>query len=108
MKPVFLKGIAIAFITTLVVCGYSKASGIKSLAAVPDTLYKNDTVSVTDKEVDSELDRRIAYFASIFGSIEKVEEYYGKPVAQLKKDFRNDVKKELIAAKTKSLNTGTK
>jgi peptidyl-prolyl cis-trans isomerase SurA len=64
----------------------------------------NKHVSVSAKEVDDELDHRIDYFAGIFGSREKVEEYYGKSIKQLKNDFRADVEKQLLDEKMKQKN----
>jgi peptidyl-prolyl cis-trans isomerase SurA len=61
-----------------------------------------DSVVSNPDEVDAELDRRIKYFISIFGSREKLEEYYGKSVLQLKDDFRDDISKQLVADKMRS------
>jgi hypothetical protein len=105
MKTILLKGVAILCMATLVFCGCNKESGAASSAIPRDNV---NTVTVTAQEVDAELDRRINYFASVFGSKEKVEEYYGKPIAQLKKDFRGDVEKQLIADKMKKLNPAFK
>jgi|GEM_PF-3337314 hypothetical protein len=105
MKTMLLKGVAIACIATLILCGCNKESGAASSAMPRNNV---NAVTVTAQEVDAELDRRINYFASVFGSTEKVEEYYGKPIAQLKKDFRGDVEKQLIADKMKKLNPASK
>ncbi len=105
MKTMFLKGVAIVCIAAFMLCGCNKGSG----AASSDMPQNNaNAVTVTPQEVDAELDRRIHYFDSIFGSKEKLEEYYGKPIAQLKKDFRGDVEKQLIADKMKKLNPASK
>lgn len=58
-----------------------------------------DSVTASPEEVESELDRRIKYFISIFGSKEKLEEYYGKTILELKDDFRDDIEKQLVADK---------
>jgi peptidyl-prolyl cis-trans isomerase SurA len=42
-----------------------------------------DSVIVDDKRVDSELDRRMQYYETQFGSREKIEQAYGKSVEQL-------------------------
>lgn len=60
-----------------------------------------DSVTVTPDEVEAELDRRIKYFISIFGSKDKLEEYYGKSVLELKDDFKDDIEKQLITDKMK-------
>ncbi len=61
-----------------------------------------DSVVASPDEVEVELDRRIKYFISIFGSAEKLEEYYGKSVLELKDDFREDIEKQLVADKVKA------
>jgi hypothetical protein len=110
MKTNLLTRIAIVCITTMLLCGYTKETNAQSPGSTPAPQSNKDTntVTVTAREVDAELDRRIHYFDSIFGSVAKVEEYYGKSIAQLKKDFRGEVEMELIAAKKKSLNPGSK
>jgi peptidyl-prolyl cis-trans isomerase SurA len=60
-----------------------------------------DSVTASPEEVEAELDRRIKYFISIFGNKEKLEEYYGKSVLELKDDFRDDIQKQLITDKMK-------
>lgn len=60
-----------------------------------------DSVTTTPEEVEAELDRRIKYFISIFGSKDKLEEYYGKSVLELKDDFKDDIEKQLVTDKMK-------
>lgn len=62
---------------------------------------KIDSVTVTTDEVEGELDRRIKYFISVFGSREKLEEYYGKSIMELKDDFKEDIEKQLLSDKVK-------
>ena len=61
-----------------------------------------DSVTASTEEVDAELDRRIKYFISVFGSKEKLEEYYGKSIIELKDDFKDDIEKQLVSDKMKS------
>lgn len=56
-----------------------------------------DSIQVTTDEVDSELNRRIEYFISMFGSSEKLEEYYGKSLFDLKEEFRDDIYQQLLS-----------
>ncbi len=58
-----------------------------------------DSVTTSPEEIESELDRRIKYFISVFGSKEKLEEYYGKSILELKDDFKDDIEKQLISDK---------
>lgn len=55
-----------------------------------------DSVEVTDAQVESELDRRLRYFISQFGSQEKFEEFYEKSVVEFKEEFREQVKEQLM------------
>jgi peptidyl-prolyl cis-trans isomerase SurA len=58
-----------------------------------------DSITVTDAEVDTELDRRMAYFIHQFGSEEKLEKFYGKRTNVLKDELRSDVQEQLLADK---------
>ncbi|MBL0309067.1 MAG: peptidylprolyl isomerase [Bacteroidetes bacterium] len=62
---------------------------------------KLDSITVSPEEVAGELDRRIKYFISVFGSSDKLEEYYGKSILELKDDFKEDIEKQLISDKMK-------
>jgi peptidyl-prolyl cis-trans isomerase SurA len=55
-----------------------------------------DSVTVTDQRVNSELDRRMAYFVQQIGSEKKLEELYNKPVRALKEDLRSQVRDQLV------------
>lgn len=60
---------------------------------------QKDSVEVTDDEVESNIDNRIRYFESMFGSQEKMEEFYGKSVQEIKEEFREEVKNMLLVDK---------
>ncbi|MBK7441795.1 MAG: peptidylprolyl isomerase [Chitinophagales bacterium] len=55
-----------------------------------------DSIEVTDDEVESNIENRIRYFISLFGSQEKMEEFYGKSVQEIKEEFRDDVRNLLL------------
>jgi peptidyl-prolyl cis-trans isomerase SurA len=55
-----------------------------------------DSVVVEEAQVNGELDRRIRYFASQLGGEKKLEEFYGKSVAEIKADFRKQVEEQLL------------
>lgn len=57
---------------------------------------KDDTITVSDQRVEQELDNRIQTFIQQLGSAERVEEYFGKPVSRIKREYRDDIKKQLI------------
>ncbi|WP_235998415.1 peptidylprolyl isomerase [Hymenobacter sp. BT559] len=55
-----------------------------------------DSVTVTDQRVNSELDRRMAYFVQQIGSEKKLEELYNKSIRALKEDLRTQVRDQLV------------
>ena len=61
-----------------------------------------DSVKVTDKQVDSELDRRLRYFISQIGSKEKLEEYFKKSILEIKEDMREKIRDYLLIQNVQS------
>jgi len=55
-----------------------------------------DSVVISDSEVEQSLDQRLRYFISQFGSQEKLEEYYGKSIIEIKEEFRDLVKNNML------------
>ncbi|PLX16289.1 MAG: peptidylprolyl isomerase [Salinivirgaceae bacterium] len=47
-----------------------------------------DSVEVSEAEIDGEMNRRIQMFISQLGSEEKLEEFYGKSILEIKQEFR--------------------
>lgn len=60
---------------------------------------ETDSVVVEDAQVKGELDRRMNYFAQQIGSEKKLEEYYNKPIKQLKEELRPQVREQLTQQK---------
>lgn len=56
-----------------------------------------DSIAVSDDEVESELDRRISYFISMLGGQEQLEQYYGKSTLEIKNEFRTDIREQLLS-----------
>ena len=63
---------------------------------------QRDSIVITNDEVSNELERRIQYFVSIFGSEEALEEYYGKTLFDLKEEFRDDIYQQLLSDRMQS------
>ena len=61
-----------------------------------------DSLTVSEEEVESELDRRIRYFVSMIGSESKLEEYYGKSILRIKDEFRKDIREQLLSQKMRT------
>lgn len=55
-----------------------------------------DSVVVDEGQVTAELDRRIRYFASQLGGEKELEQFYGKSVAEIKSDFRDQIHDQLL------------
>ncbi|MDO4190507.1 MAG: peptidylprolyl isomerase [Bacteroidales bacterium] len=55
-----------------------------------------DSIFVSDSQVESQVTMRVNYFLSEIGSKEKVEEYFGKPLSQLKDDLRDAVRDQMV------------
>jgi peptidyl-prolyl cis-trans isomerase SurA len=58
-----------------------------------------DSVTVDKQAVESQLDRRMQYFISQFGSEKKLEDFYKKSVDDLKADLRRQVRDQMIIEK---------
>ena len=56
-----------------------------------------DSVEVNDEEIVSAIDQRIQYFVSQIGSEQKLEEYFGKTIAQLREEFQPVFKDQMLA-----------
>lgn len=60
---------------------------------------KLDSVTVSDEEVNAQVERRLSYFMNMFGSAEQFEAYYGKSVAQMKEEYFDLIKDQLLVQK---------
>ena len=56
-----------------------------------------DSIEVDDGEVTAQIDRRLEYYISMFGSVEAFEAEYGKPVAAWKAEFREPMREQIMA-----------
>ncbi len=61
-----------------------------------------DSLPLGNDEVEEELTRKINYFISVAGSQEAFEEYYKKTVSQIKDDYRDDIREQMLAARMRS------
>ena len=58
-----------------------------------------DSVEIADEDVDNELDKRVRYFSNMTGGIEKLEEYYGKSIVEIKDEFRTEIRDQMLSSK---------
>lgn len=84
--------------------GYYSSGDVKC-EVLEDMLYSKllvnqavlDSVDVSELEIMAETDRRLNYFVNQIGSEEKLEEYYKKSIADIKEDFRDVIKEQLLS-----------
>lgn len=62
---------------------------------------ERDSVSVTDEDVEGQLDNRIRYFTQVYGSKEKLEQISGRTIYQMKEDYRDIIKEQMLAEKVR-------
>ncbi|MFW5877573.1 MAG: peptidylprolyl isomerase [bacterium] len=55
-----------------------------------------DSVEVSEGDVEMELNRRLQFFIQQIGSRENLENYYNKSILEIKEDFREVVRNQLI------------
>lgn len=58
---------------------------------------KIDSITASSSNVNSQVEYRINYFISQIGSKEKMEEYFGKNISELKEELREVVENQMIA-----------
>lgn len=61
-----------------------------------------DSLPLESEEVEGELTRKINYFISVAGSQEAFEEYYHKTVEQIKDDYREDIREQMLASRMRN------
>lgn len=57
---------------------------------------KIDSLVVSEGEIQSQIESRLEYFLSMFGSIEAFEKEYGKTIAQWKSEFHDPIEESLL------------
>ncbi len=56
-----------------------------------------DSVTVSSSQIESEMDRRLRYFINQIGSEKKLEEFYGKSINEIKEEFREAIRDQLLS-----------
>lgn len=65
-----------------------------------------DSIEVTDSQVESELNQRLNMFISQAGSVEALEEYFNKSLLEMKEDFRDEIRDNMISERMEAEITG--
>jgi peptidyl-prolyl cis-trans isomerase SurA len=58
-----------------------------------------DSIVVSDEEVADRLDRQIKMLVQQYGSEQRLEEIYNMPVSRMRRDFREEIRKQLLIQK---------
>lgn len=58
-----------------------------------------DSIEVTDDEVARTLDQQIQNLVRQLGSEQRVEQTYGKPIGRIRREFRDEMRKQLLVQK---------
>jgi len=61
-----------------------------------------DSIEVTEEEVDEQLDAKIRYYAGLIGGFDELEKYYGKSIIEMKEDFRDPIREQLLAQRERA------
>jgi peptidyl-prolyl cis-trans isomerase SurA len=59
---------------------------------------EKDSIPVTEEEIDAEIDQKIRYFISQYGSKEALEQVAGRTVYQMREEFRQPIKEQRMAS----------
>lgn len=58
-----------------------------------------DSVTVSEEEINEKLDFQLQMLRGQLGSDRRIEEVYGMPIAKIRRDFRDDVRKRILSEK---------
>jgi peptidyl-prolyl cis-trans isomerase SurA len=67
---------------------------------------KIDSIQVAESSVELQLDQRMQYFINQIGSQEELEEYFNKSLLEIKEDFRDALRDQMITNQMQSQITG--
>ncbi len=56
-----------------------------------------DSIEVSESMVDQEIERRLRFFIQQIGSRERLEEYYGKSLDELREEFREPIREQQVS-----------
>lgn len=65
-----------------------------------------DSIIISDEEVNQRIDYQIDMFTQQYGSREKVEQIYGMSIEKIKREMKDDVRKNLMVQRLREKNFG--
>ncbi len=68
---------------------------------------KIDSLEISESSVEQQLDQRLNYFINQIGSQEELEAYFNKSILQIKDDFRDMIRDQMMTQQMQSSITGT-
>lgn len=68
---------------------------------------EKDSLTVSDDELEAQLNNRIRYFVQMYGSEQVLEDIAGKSIFQLKEDFRGAIREGQLAEQMRGKITGS-
>lgn len=66
-----------------------------------------DSIVVSDEEIEQRIDYQIQVFQQQYGSIQKIEEMYGMSIEKIKRELRDDVRKNLMVQRMRQTKFGS-
>ncbi|MFI5237269.1 MAG: peptidylprolyl isomerase, partial [Ignavibacteriales bacterium] len=63
-----------------------------------------DSIIITDAEIDQRIDYQIKVLQQQYGTIASIEEMYGMPIEKIKRELREDVRKNLMVQRLREKN----
>lgn len=68
---------------------------------------KEDSIAVTDEEIDQQWDFRLKALIQHYGSEKRIEDIYGMSIPRLKAEYRDEIRKFLLVEKMKEKKFGS-
>jgi peptidyl-prolyl cis-trans isomerase SurA len=66
-----------------------------------------DSIEILETQVDAALDERMRYFVNMIGSEQKLEDYFKKTTLEIKEDFRDAIREQMLTDKMRNELTGS-
>jgi peptidyl-prolyl cis-trans isomerase SurA len=66
-----------------------------------------DSIEVTDDEVTQQMEMQIQSLVQQFGSEQRIESLYGMSMARIRRDYRDDIRKQLLSQRMKAMKFAT-
>ena len=66
-----------------------------------------DSIEILESQVDAALDERMRYFVNMIGSEQKLEDYFKKSTLEIKEDFRDAIREQMLTDKMRNELTGS-